>query len=158
MQDWLYDEGEDVQKSVYISKLEELQRLGGPIEARFHESETRPAAIASLADGARALQGIAQSNDPAYAHIPQEEKDQVGTQWENRGVVHRVETRMHVLHCKRKKWENLELCMRVETCMHVLHCKRKTVSPAWQATWQGGCLRHLERKIWLCFACVCIGS
>jgi hypothetical protein len=34
MEDWLYDEGEDCAKSVYVAKLEELKKVGGPIEAR----------------------------------------------------------------------------------------------------------------------------
>lgn len=29
MEDWLYEEGEDTTKSVYIAKLEELKKTGG---------------------------------------------------------------------------------------------------------------------------------
>lgn len=35
LEEWLYDEGEDQPKSVYVGKLEELQALGGPIEQRY---------------------------------------------------------------------------------------------------------------------------
>lgn len=47
-EDWLYDEGEDATKSVYIEKLNELKKQGDPIVLRFREAEDRPAAIASL--------------------------------------------------------------------------------------------------------------
>jgi hypothetical protein len=42
MEDWLYDEGEDETKSVYIAKLAELKAKGDPIAARAAEDETRP--------------------------------------------------------------------------------------------------------------------
>ena len=45
MEDWLYEEGEDTGKSVYVAKLEELQKLGGPVEMRAAEAASRgPAA------------------------------------------------------------------------------------------------------------------
>jgi hypothetical protein len=34
-EDWLYDEGEDCAKSVYVAKLDELKKAGEPIEARW---------------------------------------------------------------------------------------------------------------------------
>ncbi|KAF2668867.1 hsp88-like protein [Microthyrium microscopicum] len=34
-EDWLYDEGEDVTKAVYISKIEELRAIGGPVIQRY---------------------------------------------------------------------------------------------------------------------------
>jgi heat shock 70kDa protein 4 len=36
-QDWLYDEGEDATKGVYIAKMEELRALAGPIVQRHFE-------------------------------------------------------------------------------------------------------------------------
>jgi hypothetical protein len=44
MEDWLYDEGEDETKSVYVAKLAELRAKGDPIAARAAEDETRPGA------------------------------------------------------------------------------------------------------------------
>lgn len=35
MEDWLYDEGEDCGKSVYVAKLDELKKTGDPIEMRW---------------------------------------------------------------------------------------------------------------------------
>jgi heat shock protein 4 len=42
MEDWLYDEGEDETKSVYVAKLAELKAKGDPIQARAAEDSTRP--------------------------------------------------------------------------------------------------------------------
>lgn len=39
VEDWLYDEGEDCTKSVYIAKLEELKKFGGPVEERLAEEQ-----------------------------------------------------------------------------------------------------------------------
>lgn len=36
-QDWLYDEGEDATKAVYISKIEELRSSAGPIIQRYQD-------------------------------------------------------------------------------------------------------------------------
>jgi heat shock protein 4 len=42
MEDWLYGDGEDVAKSVYIEKLNELKLKGGPIAVRFQEYSEFP--------------------------------------------------------------------------------------------------------------------
>ncbi len=47
-EDWLYGEGEDSTKSIYVSKLADLQKLGDPITKRYREEEERPAALESL--------------------------------------------------------------------------------------------------------------
>jgi heat shock protein 4 len=41
VEDWLYDEGEDTKKAKYVAKLEDLQRLAGPIRGRFFEEENK---------------------------------------------------------------------------------------------------------------------
>lgn len=35
LEEWLYDEGEDQPKSVYVAKLEELHTVGDPIQQRY---------------------------------------------------------------------------------------------------------------------------
>lgn len=40
-ENWLYEEGENETKSVYVKKLEELQKLGNPITNRYYEHENR---------------------------------------------------------------------------------------------------------------------
>ncbi|KAL9836307.1 heat shock 70 kDa protein 4 isoform 1-T1 [Geothlypis trichas] len=47
-ENWLYEDGEDQPKQVYIDKLAELKTLGQPIQARFQESEERPKAFEDL--------------------------------------------------------------------------------------------------------------
>ena len=37
MQDWLYDEGDDATKAVYVSKIEELRFVAGPIIQRYQD-------------------------------------------------------------------------------------------------------------------------
>nr|KAF6447024.1 heat shock protein family A (Hsp70) member 4 [Rousettus aegyptiacus] len=41
-ENWLYEDGEDQPKQVYVDKLAELKTLGQPIKIRFQESEERP--------------------------------------------------------------------------------------------------------------------
>jgi len=45
MEDWLYEDGEDEEKSVYAAKLKELKDVGDAVELRAREAETRPAAV-----------------------------------------------------------------------------------------------------------------
>lgn len=48
VEDWLYEDGEDVTKSVYDGKYEELFKVGQPIADRYIESEKRPESIQAL--------------------------------------------------------------------------------------------------------------
>ncbi|XP_063285533.1 heat shock protein 105 kDa isoform X2 [Pelobates fuscus] len=47
-EDWLYEDGEDQSKSVYVEKLDELKKLGAPIQRRFKEAEQRPKTFEAL--------------------------------------------------------------------------------------------------------------
>lgn len=67
-EDWLYEDGEDETKGVYIAKLEELKKIGDPIELRAAEDSARPAAAALLAASANSLLAMA-APDAAHAHI-----------------------------------------------------------------------------------------
>lgn len=77
VQDWLYDEGEDETKSVYTQKLQDLLRLGSPIEQREKEDKARPAAAEALVATAKHYLAIAGGTEAKYAHISQEDKDKV---------------------------------------------------------------------------------
>jgi heat shock protein 4 len=45
-EEWLYtEEGEDATKSVYVGKLEELEKFGKPITHRFREADERPSTV-----------------------------------------------------------------------------------------------------------------
>lgn len=49
-QDWLYDEGEETTKAVYIAKMDEIRAVAGPIVQRFFDKieEERQAAQAKV--------------------------------------------------------------------------------------------------------------
>ncbi|XP_041653654.1 heat shock 70 kDa protein 4b [Cheilinus undulatus] len=47
-ENWLYEDGEDQPKQVYIDKLAELKKLGQPIQERFTEAEERPKAFEDM--------------------------------------------------------------------------------------------------------------
>lgn len=53
MENWLYEEGEDCHKQVYIDKLGQLKSIGEPVQTRKIEYELRPVVIE---DFARSLQ------------------------------------------------------------------------------------------------------
>nr|MCV5142820.1 hypothetical protein [Escherichia coli] len=36
-QDWLYDEGDDATKAVYVAKIEEIRALAGPVVQRYFD-------------------------------------------------------------------------------------------------------------------------
>ena len=47
-EDWLYDEGEDQPKKVYVERLVELRKIGDPVILREKEFHERPAAFEEL--------------------------------------------------------------------------------------------------------------
>ena len=47
-EDWLYEDGENESKQVYINKLDELKKLVGNIVTRYNEAETRGPIIEKL--------------------------------------------------------------------------------------------------------------
>lgn len=51
MQDWLYDEGEDTTKAVYVAKIDEIRAVAGPIVQRYFDKvEEERAAAQAIAD------------------------------------------------------------------------------------------------------------
>lgn len=76
-ENWLYGEGEDVTKSVYQAKLEDLQKLGEPAVVRKREAEERPEALRALVDAISHWQTEATSTDDKYSHIEKADKDKI---------------------------------------------------------------------------------
>ncbi len=76
-QNWLYEDGEDEKKSVYVAKLEELRKEGDAIEHRSTEWTARGPAAASLTALAGSYATAATSDDPKLAHISPENKQKV---------------------------------------------------------------------------------
>ncbi|KAL6897865.1 hypothetical protein ACP4OV_006824 [Aristida adscensionis] len=77
VEDWLYEDGEDETKGVYIAKLEELKKIGDPIEARYKEWTERGFAVEQLTYCIRSFREAALSNDQKFDHIDISEKQKV---------------------------------------------------------------------------------
>mmetsp|Transcript_9470 Transcript_9470/g.34743 ORF Transcript_9470/g.34743 Transcript_9470/m.34743 type:complete len:813 (-) Transcript_9470:278-2716(-) len=74
-EDWLYEDGEDETKGVYIAKMVELKKIGDPIVQRFTEDSDRPAAASKLTQAIKGFQEMCSA--PEYEHIDQAEKEKV---------------------------------------------------------------------------------
>ncbi|CAL1377957.1 unnamed protein product [Linum trigynum] len=77
VEDWLYEDGEDETKGVYIAKLEELKKQGDPIEQRYKESTERGSVIDQLVHCFSSYREAALSNDTKFDHIDMNEKQKV---------------------------------------------------------------------------------
>uniref|UniRef100_A0A670Y7B4 Heat shock protein 105 kDa n=1 Tax=Pseudonaja textilis TaxID=8673 RepID=A0A670Y7B4_PSETE len=80
IEDWLYEEGEDQAKQVYMDKLTELKKFGTPIEVRYQEAEERPKLLEELGHKLRIYAGITEeykNKDEKYIHIDESEMNKV---------------------------------------------------------------------------------
>ncbi|WCJ40716.1 Heat shock 70 kDa protein 14 [Euphorbia peplus] len=77
VEDWLYEDGEDETKGVYIAKLEELKKQGDPIEERYKEHTERGSFVDQLVRCVNSYREAAMSNDPRFDHIDMAEKQKV---------------------------------------------------------------------------------
>ncbi|KAL8223659.1 hypothetical protein R6Q57_019134 [Mikania cordata] len=75
-EDWLYEDGEDETKGVYIAKLDELKKQGDPIEQRYKEHSDRGSIVDQLVKFVDWYKQAA-SGDPKYEHIDLNEKQKV---------------------------------------------------------------------------------
>jgi len=80
MEDWMYEDGEDETKDVYLAKLAALRGIGDPIEERVQEDGTRGPAAAALKEVCAMYAGQATSADERYAHIEAAEKAKVSNE------------------------------------------------------------------------------
>eukprot|EP00475_Leptophrys_vorax_P044321 TRINITY_DN8840_c0_g1_i1.p1 TRINITY_DN8840_c0_g1~~TRINITY_DN8840_c0_g1_i1.p1 ORF type:complete len:844 (+),score=72.22 TRINITY_DN8840_c0_g1_i1:85-2616(+) len=76
-EDWLYEDGENETKGVYTAKLQELKKLGDPIENRLREEETRGPALQSLQYCIGSFREAALSTNALYDHIDPADKAKV---------------------------------------------------------------------------------
>lgn len=82
-ENWLYEDGEDQQKQVYIDKLAELKTMGQPICDRFMEAEERPRAFEELGRQIQQYMKIVESykaKDEQYDHLDELEVTRVEKQ------------------------------------------------------------------------------
>ena len=99
VEDWLYEDGEDETKGVYVAKLEELKKVccctksfffscvlylnlcylqrGDPIEFRYKEHSERGTVIDQLVYCINSYREAANSNDSKFDHIDVADKQKV---------------------------------------------------------------------------------
>jgi len=78
-EDWLYDEGFDAQKSEFVNRIQELRKVGDPIQQRAFEAMNRENAVQKLKSVIGKYQTAASSEDEKYSHIEAEERAKVAT-------------------------------------------------------------------------------
>jgi heat shock protein 4 len=77
-EDWLYtEEVETANKSLFISKLDDLKKFGEPPAERFREEEQRPDAYRELEKVLTEYSTLAATTDHAYEHIDAEARAKV---------------------------------------------------------------------------------
>ncbi|KAM6978034.1 heat shock 70 kDa protein 4b [Aplochiton taeniatus] len=79
-ENWLYEDGEDQQKQVYIDKLAELKLLGQPIQERYIESELRPKAFEELGKQIQQYMKIVEAyktKEEQYEHLDEADVNKV---------------------------------------------------------------------------------
>uniref|UniRef100_A0A673ZE84 Heat shock protein 4a n=1 Tax=Salmo trutta TaxID=8032 RepID=A0A673ZE84_SALTR len=82
-ENWLYEDGEDQQKQVYIDKLAELKKLGQPIQERYNEAEERPKAFDELGKHIQQFMKIVEAyktKEEQYEHLDELEMLKVDKQ------------------------------------------------------------------------------
>ena len=76
---WLYSDGaDDLEKSVYVEKLNKIKELGEPIRKRFKESEDRPGCFEEFGKSIQQISKILylyETKDEKYAHLEKSEVD-----------------------------------------------------------------------------------
>ncbi|KAM5370551.1 hypothetical protein ACJZ2D_008484 [Fusarium nematophilum] len=89
-EDWLYDEGDDTTKGVYIAKIDEIRAMAGPIVQRhFEQVEAERRAIQEKVDAERAAKKAeedARKAEAEKANVDQEMKDADAPQQEPEGA------------------------------------------------------------------------
>ncbi|XP_070774148.1 heat shock 70 kDa protein 4a isoform X3 [Enoplosus armatus] len=82
-ENWLYEDGEDQQKQVYIDKLADLKNIGQPIHERYLEAEERPKAFEELGRQIQMYMKIIEAykaKDEQYNHLDELEVTRVDKQ------------------------------------------------------------------------------
>ncbi|KAJ3001856.1 UNVERIFIED_CONTAM: adenyl-nucleotide exchange factor sse1, partial [Siphonaria sp. JEL0065] len=77
MEDWLYGDGEDATKSVFVDKLAGLKAKGDPVAARYLESEERPRAEKQFREFANNVLINLSAEDDRYSHIAASDLEKV---------------------------------------------------------------------------------
>lgn len=79
-ENWLYEDGEDQQKQVYVDRLASLKKTGQPVVDRYKEALERPAAFEGLGQTIQLMAKVIDAydqKDEKYDHIEAAEMDKV---------------------------------------------------------------------------------
>uniref|UniRef100_A0A803VUD1 Heat shock 70 kDa protein 4L n=1 Tax=Ficedula albicollis TaxID=59894 RepID=A0A803VUD1_FICAL len=79
-ENWLYEDGEDQPKQVYMDKLQELKKFGQPIQERCMEHEERPKVLNELGKKIQLLMKAVEAyknKDEKYDHLDPAEMEKV---------------------------------------------------------------------------------
>uniref|UniRef100_A0A8C2T8A0 Heat shock protein family A (Hsp70) member 4 like n=1 Tax=Coturnix japonica TaxID=93934 RepID=A0A8C2T8A0_COTJA len=79
-ENWLYEDGEDQPKQVYMDKLQELRKFGQPIQERYMEHEERPKVLNELGKKIQLLMKAVEAyknKDEKYDHLDPAEMEKV---------------------------------------------------------------------------------
>merc|ERR1711881_5596 len=79
-EDWLYEDGEDETKSVYVDKLAELKKVGNPVVDRFNSHKALPPALEELGTSLlhyRKVLDLYSQKDEKYDHLEADEMKKV---------------------------------------------------------------------------------
>ncbi|XP_056430905.1 heat shock 70 kDa protein 4 isoform X1 [Hyla sarda] len=79
-ENWLYEDGEDQSKQVYLDKLTDLKNLGQPIQTRYHEYEDRPKAFEDLGKQIQLYMKVInafKNKEEAYDHLDAADMEKV---------------------------------------------------------------------------------
>lgn len=79
-EDWLYGEGENATKSVYVARLQDLKVIGGPITDRAREYETIPQAEAVLRQTIGEYMKFTTNTEERYAHIEAADRSKIAAE------------------------------------------------------------------------------
>lgn len=76
LQDWLYDEGDDASKGVYVAKMDEIRTMAGPIVQRhFEKVEAERRAVQERVEAEQAAKKAAEEEAKKAAEKDSEMKD-----------------------------------------------------------------------------------
>ncbi|XP_045248791.1 heat shock 70 kDa protein 4L isoform X3 [Macaca fascicularis] len=79
-ENWLYEDGEDQPKQVYVDKLQELKKYGQPIQMKYMEHEERPKALNDLGKKIQLVMKVIEAyrnKDERYDHLDPAEMEKV---------------------------------------------------------------------------------
>ncbi|VDM99061.1 unnamed protein product [Thelazia callipaeda] len=79
-ENWLYDEGEDVEKTIYDAKMVELKKMGDPVQERYREFENRKNAFDDFDRSlikARKFYDDYRKGSENYAHLESSDMEKV---------------------------------------------------------------------------------